>query len=328
MDELFEDIIFEALKRHATDIHFKLQEKLTISLREYGQLMPFRTLDHDTGAKLMNYMKYRSFINVNYKMTPQTGSFHYVLNGHTYFLRVSFLPGMHFESIVIRILNNHDEISIKDLSEIKDFTDFLGEICKKKQGLFLVSGATGSGKSTTLYAVLDRIIEMGGRNIVTLEDPIEMIKEHCLQIEMHEELGIDYHSSLKQILRHDPDVIMIGEIRDAKTAKLAITCSLTGHLVLSTIHASTALLVIKRMLNLGVSDTDLEDVLVGIVSQRMKYDLKNKKVVVLPELLRKNQIKEFLHHEDVHYTTFKDNAQLLISEGMAPYMFEEELEEE
>ena len=314
MDELFEDIIFEALKHNATDIHFKLQDQLSIALREYGQLVPFRTLDHDTGAKLMNYMKYRSFINVNYKMTPQTGSFHYVLNDHTYFLRVSFLPGMHFESIVIRILNNHDEISIQDLSEIKDFTDFLGEICKKRQGLFLVSGATGSGKSTTLYSVLDRIIEM--------------VKDHCLQIEMHEELGIDYHSSLKQILRHDPDVIMIGEIRDSKTAKLAITCALTGHLVLSTIHASTAPLVIKRMLNLGVSDTDLEDVLVGIVSQRMKYDAKNKKVVVLPELLRKHQIREFLHHEDVHYTTFKDNAELLIAEGMAPYMFEEELEDE
>ena len=110
--------------------------------------------------------------------------------------------------------------------------------------------------TTTLYAILDKIIEMGGRNVVTLEDPIEIVKEHCLQIEMNESLGIDYYNSLKQILRHDPDVIMIGEIRDEKTAKLAITCALTGHLVLSTIHASNSLLVIKRMLNLGINETD------------------------------------------------------------------------
>ncbi len=161
----------------------------------------------------MNYLKYKSFINVNYKMVPQTGAFHYYLNEHIYFLRVSYLPGMDFESIVIRILNNHENITINEISEIDDFTFYLNEVCYQKSGLFLVAGATGSGKSTTLYAILDKIIEMGGRNVVTLEDSIEIVKEHCLQIEMNESMGIDYYNSLEQILRHDPDVIMIGEIR-------------------------------------------------------------------------------------------------------------------
>ena len=262
MDELFETIFFKALKADSTDIHFKLTDHLSIQFRVFGELQPYQEYEKTTGAKIMNYLKYKSFINVNYKMVPQTGAFHYYLNEHIYFLRVSYLPGMDFESIVIRILNNHENITINEISEIDDFTFYLNEVCYQKSGLFLVAGATGSGKSTTLYAILDKIIEMGGRNVVTLEDPIEIVKEHCLQIEMNESMGIDYYNSLKQILRHDPDVIMIGEIRDEKTAKLAITCALTGHLVLSTIHASNSLLVIKRMLNLGINETDLEDVLI------------------------------------------------------------------
>jgi competence protein ComGA len=330
MDELFENLIFEALKDKATDLHFKLDEKqLTISLRIYGELTFFKSFDRSLGAKLMNYLKYRSMINVNYKMQPQTGAFHYELDHHTYFLRVSYLPGLRFESIVIRILNNHEGITIEKLSDIPTFTSFLENICEKRQGLFLVAGATGSGKSTSLYSILDRIIEEGGRNIVTLEDPIEMIKEHCLQIEMHEDMGINYYSSLKQILRHDPDVIMIGEIRDAKTAQLAITCALTGHLVLSTIHASTAPLVLKRMLNLGVSDTDLEDVCVGIVAQRIKYDKVHGKVIVLPEILTKKEIRAFLHEQYVDYANFKKHALYLIEEKhFDAKLFAEELEDE
>lgn len=328
MDELFETIIYKALQSKATDIHLKLDKHLSIMFRVFGELEFYSKLEKEEGSKLVNYLKYRSFINVNYRLVPQTGAFHYFINDHIYFLRVSFLPGLDFESMVIRILNNHDKITINELSEIDEFTLFLNSICRKKSGLFLVSGATGSGKSTTLYALLDKMIEMGGRNIVTLEDPVEMVKEHCLQIEMNEELGIDYYSSLKQILRHDPDVIMIGEIRDEKTAQLAITCALTGHLVLSTIHASTALLVIKRMLNLGISKTDLEDILIGIVSQRMKYDLKKRRVLVLPEMLTKKQIGLYLQNQQMHYKTFKDNALLLVRDNSCDsYIFEEELNE-
>ena len=259
-------------------------------------------------------------------MVPQTGAFHYYINEHIYFLRVSYLPGMDFESIVIRILNNHENITINEISEIDDFTFFLNEICYQKAGLFLVAGATGSGKSTTLYAILDKIIEMGGRNVVTLEDPIEIVKEHCLQIEMNESLGIDYYNSLKQILRHDPDVIMIGEIRDKKTAKLAITCALTGHLVLSTIRASNSLLVIKRMLNLGINETDLEDVLIGVVTQRIKYDRRNRRVIILPEIMNKIQIKQYFVDHTVNYPSFKDNALMLIKEKHCDqYLFKDEL---
>lgn len=328
MDEIFETLIVNALKKGATDIHIKNSDHLEISMRILGHLDPYKPKTEIHGERLINYLKYKALINVNFKLVPQTGSFHYEINNHTYFLRVSYLPGLDFESIVIRILNNHNHLTIHDLSKIEVFTKFLEDITKRQSGLFLVSGATGSGKSTTLYAILDEIIEKGGRNIVTLEDPIEMVKEHCLQIEMNDTLGIDYASTLKQILRHDPDVIMIGEIRDEETAGLAVTCALTGHLVLSTIHASSAPLVIKRLLNLNISKTDIEDVLIGIVTQRMKYDLKTKDIIVLPEVLTRKQIKAYINDEYVKYQTFKESALTLISENhYDDYLFEEELNE-
>lgn len=328
MDELFEMIFYHAVCKKVTDIHLKLDKKLSIEFRIFGQLIHYDDLNNEEGSKLMNYLKYRSFINVNYRLVPQTGAFHYFINDHIYYLRLSYLPGLHFESMVIRILNNHNKITLNELSQIKEFTDFLKNICIIKSGLFLVSGATGSGKSTTLYAMLDRLIDMGGRNIVTLEDPIEMEKEHCLQIEMNEFIGIDYVGSLRQILRHDPDVIMIGEIRDEKTAKLAITAALTGHLVLSTIHASNALLVIKRLINLGIDKDDLEDVLIGIVSQKMKYDLELKKALILPEMLNRKEIKDYFNRRKINYLTFRKSALYLIKEEYcSSYLFEEELNE-
>jgi len=316
----------KALSKGATDIHLKCTDKLVIRLRVMGRLEDVTDLEADKGEKLMNYLKYRSMINVNYKMTPQTGAFHYTSGDHTWFLRISYLPGLDFKSIVIRILNNHDPITLDDLSPLTEFTAFLEDICARTSGLFLVSGATGSGKSTTLYAMLDALIAQGGRNIVTLEDPIEMVKEHCLQIEMNESLGISYQSSLKQILRHDPDIIMIGEIRDEKTAQLAITCSLTGHLVLSTIHASTAALVMKRLLNLGVNATDIEDVLIGVASQKIKYDRENGKVIILPEILTRQDILSYIRHQPYEYQTFHISARHLVAEGCPEYLLRDELD--
>ena len=145
---------------------------------------------------------------------------------------------------------------------------------------------------------------------------------------MNELIGIDYVGSLRQILRHGPDVIMIGEIRDEKTAKLAITAALTGHLVLSTIHASNALLVIKRLINLGIDKDDLEDVLIGIVSQKMKYDLELKKALILPEMLNRKEIKDYFNRRKINYLTFRKSALYLIKEEYcSSYLFEEELHE-
>ncbi len=314
MYDFFEKILYRAIKKNVTDIHFYLKDNLKISMRRYGILSHYDTFDKEKGSKLLNFIKYKSYINLNYKLLPQTGQFTFIIDQQKYELRVSYLPSLEFESIVIRILNNHSRLTLDEITPLSQIRNYLYQLTKKRNGLFVVSGATGSGKSTTLYTLIDMFIKEGGLNIISIEDPIEMRKEGCLQIELNEKIGINYHDTLKQILRHDPDIIMVGEIRDELTAQICLTCALTGHLVLTTIHSSNAYLTLKRLMNLSFSSTDLEDVLIGILCQRLRYDRKNDNVVVLGELLEKKQIHDILLNNSYDYSTFKDNAKILIED--------------
>lgn len=192
---------------------------------------------------------------------------------------------------------------------------FLKQIVQKDSGLFVISGATGSGKSTTLYAILDAINKMYKKNIITLEDPIEINKDYCLQIEIDDRKGISYHESLKQILRHDPDVIMVGEVRDEKTAQLALTCALTGHLVLTTIHASNCINTIKRLENLNISSLDLEDVLLGIMTQKMRFNDK-KEVFILSEYIDQKNLLKYFDRKKIDYYDFSKAACTLKNVGV------------
>lgn len=312
MNELFEKILYRALQKNATDIHLTLKESLIIRFRILGELEFYDEIDLENGTKFMNYLKYKSSINTNYRLLPQTGQFHLFIIHRKIYLRVSFLPSIDFESIVVRILNNHESITIDDITPLEEIGYILKRLPNIDSGLFIISGPTGSGKSTTLYTILDEIIATKKKNIITIEDPIEIRKPECLQIELNEKLGITYHNTLRQILRHDPDVIMIGEIRDQDTAQIALTCALTGHLVLTTIHASSAYLALKRLENLGISQLDLQDVVIGSLSQRIKYDRINSKVVILPELMSQKQIQNYFNNHVIDYHTFHDNAQVLI----------------
>ena len=251
----------------------------------------------------MNYIRFISKIDLNYYRKPQTGHYVYILNNKKYNLRISSLIGKDMDSIVIRILNNHQKLSLDNISKDVNVYQFLKQIVKKESGLFVISGATGSGKSTTLYAILDAINKTYKKNIITLEDPIEINKDYCLQIEIDEKKGIGYHESLKQILRHDPDVIMIGEIRDEKTAQLALTCALTGHLVLTTIHASNCINTIKRLENLNISSLDLEDVLLGVMTQKMRFNDK-KDIIVLSEFIDQEHLLNYFHQRVINYYDF------------------------
>jgi competence protein ComGA len=327
MEELFDKIFFRALTKQATDIHFILTDHLLIKFRILGELVNYDKLEYKEGERLLNFMKYQASINTNYRLLPQTGRFQKIYKKNTYYLRVSYLPSLDFESIVVRILNNHDPLTIDELMPIHEITSFLKMLPQYNSGLFLISGATGSGKSTTLYTILDEILSLHNKNVVTIEDPIEMRKKDCLQIELNEKLGITYHDTLRQILRHDPDVIMIGEIRDEITAQIAITCALTGHLVLTTIHASNAHLALKRLENLGISKIDLEDVVMGSLSQKIKYDHRHQKVVILAELMQKESIHDYLTNHCLHYSQFKDNAHILIQQGFDNDLFSGELDE-
>lgn len=318
MNEIFEKMIYRALNQSATDIHMLLKKDLKI----------YENMEGEKGYKLMNFIKYRSMIHTNYRLIPQTGNIKIIMNQKSYFLRISYLPSLEFESIVIRILNNHELRSIQELTHQKEIQEYLYWLSKQNNGLFLISGATGSGKSTTLYTLLKQILVNSRKNIITIEDPIEIHLDDCLQIELNEKIGITYHDTLRQILRHDPDVIMIGEIRDEETANIALTCALTGHLVLTTIHASNAPLSIKRFMNLGIQETDVLDVVIGVISQRMKYDVENKKAIVISELMKKKEIENFLSRQKYSYLSFQKAASQLVNHGFKAQLFDEELKNE
>ena len=303
MEELFEQIIYQAIKKNVSDIHLQCTEKGVIKFRICGELLTYETYEKTNIIQLMNYIRFISKIDLNYYRKPQTGHYVYVLNNKKYNLRISSLIGKDMDSIVIRILNNHQKLSLENISKDIHVYQFLKQIVQKDSGLFVISGATGSGKSTTLYAILDAINKMYKKNIITLEDPIEINKDYCLQIEIDDRKGISYHESLKQILRHDPDVIMVGEVRDEKTAQLALTCALTGHLVLTTIHASNCINTIKRLENLNISSLDLEDVLLGIMTQKMRFNDK-KEVFILSEYIDQKNLLKYFDRKKIDYYDF------------------------
>lgn len=315
MHELFERIIYNALVQGATDIHLQSKNKGTIEFRIYGQIHLFEQIDNEEMIRLINYIRYISKIDLNYHLQPQTGHYRYSYDHQSYHLRISNLVGKDNQTLVIRILNNHPYISLSNISHLHEVKQFLKSIVDRQHGLFIISGATGSGKSTTLYAMLDEINHQYHKNIITIEDPIEIDKDYCLQIEINEKKGINYEKSLKQILRHDPDIIMIGEIRDQTTAALALTCSLTGHLVLTTIHASHCINTIKRLLNLGISKLDLSDVLIGVMTQQIHYD-KQDHLVVISEFMTEEEIHHYIIDNFIEYFDFNHAKKRLNQEGI------------
>ena len=316
MQEEFEKILFHALHHNISDIHIIRKRNCVVYFRKSGQLEKYTTIEYDRGVKLITYIRFLSKIDLNYQWKPQTGNYVWMENEHPYYLRISSLPSSETDSIVIRILNNHAVLDINTISYFSDTREFLMDIANRRHGLFIVSGATGSGKSTTLYTLLDTINKISNRSIITLEDPVEVVKEYCLQIQMNDGMGITYQDTLKQVLRHDPDVIMIGEIRDKSTAKLAINCALTGHLVLTTLHAGSCLTTIQRMLHLEVSTLDVKEILVGILNQSMVFKAKDNNPIILSEFMDGTQIKEYLEASTSNYTSYDIHAKQLVEDNI------------
>ncbi|TDQ41679.1 ATPase, T2SS/T4P/T4SS family [Aureibacillus halotolerans] len=266
-----QDLLSFALSAQATDIHFfpeHSSEQVVVRYRMNGTLENRETLPMLLYEKLLQHLKFSSSLDIGEKRLPQSGSYLFKLKNEHFPLRVSTLPGRPLEHLVIRLLPSQT-LQLSELSLFPNQTDQLFAMSQIPHGLLLVSGPTGAGKSTTLYALLQTIANAGHKHIVTLEDPVEMSLEHIVQLQVNERSGFSYAEGLRSILRHDPDVIVIGEIRDALTAKMAVRAALTGHLVLSTIHGSNAFSVGRRMIDYGVLEMDLDDCLLGVVSQRL-----------------------------------------------------------
>lgn len=263
-------LIVEADYLGSSDIHIeRYEDRCRVRLRIDGNLIEKYVIHKDDYPALVNKLKIKANLDIAEKRLPQDGRISFENTGSKFDIRVSLLPTLHGEKIVMRLLSKDaTNIDINELGfDTKQLKDYLEGI-KKPNGIILISGPTGSGKTTSLYATL-KILNEEKTNVVTIEDPIEYTLEGINQVQLKEDIGLSFSSALRSFLRQDPDVIMLGEIRDGETAQMAIRAALTGHLVLSTIHTNSAWGTISRMIDMGVPSYLLANTLSLSVAQRL-----------------------------------------------------------
>ena len=268
--KLVDHIVAEGIAAGASDIHLEAGETgIAVRYRIDGMLKEVMVLPKAVGVPLVSRIKIMSQMDIADRLRPQGGRARVSINGARVDLRVSTLPASHGEKVVIRILDSRAALrSVESLGLDPVDGPRMQKLLDVREGLILVTGPTGSGKTTTLYAAL-RLLLRRGVNIITVEDPVEYRIPGIVQVQIHEKAGLTFASALRSVLRQDPDVVLIGEIRDRETASIAIQASLTGHLVFATLHTNDACSSIIRLTDLGVDLVKLAGALKGIVAQRL-----------------------------------------------------------
>ena len=323
---LLNKIIFDAINKQASDIHFEPLEKvIRVRLRVDGVLSIHQNVNLDAWPRIQSKLKLIAGLNIAENRKPQSGHTRIYLGGKTIDLRISTHPNIFGESFVIRIFDLSD--GVRSLSELgftnEDFR-WLKRVISFPSGMFLIVGPTGSGKTTTLYSILKEI-NSSAINIMTLEDPVEYQIDGIRQLDLREEGILSFSNGVRSILRQDPDVMLIGEIRDEATARSAIRASLTGRLVLATLHASTPIEGIRRLLDLGLKISDFVPSLIGLFSQRLVRYLKNgvykNRFPITEYIYISNEIKRNLLNGQSIYDckldkTFSKSIEAAIKNGM------------
>ena len=268
--ELVDHIVAEGIAAGASDIHLEAGESgIAVRYRIDGMLNEVMVLPKAVGVPLVSRIKIMSEMDIADRLRPQGGRARVAINGSRVDLRVSTLPASHGEKVVIRILDSRAALrSVESLGLDPVDGPRMQKLLEVREGLILVTGPTGSGKTTTLYAAL-RLLLHRGVNIITVEDPVEYRIPGIVQVQIHEKAGLTFASALRSVLRQDPDVLLIGEIRDRETAAIALQASLTGHLVFATLHTNDACSSITRLTDLGVDSAKLAGALKGVVAQRL-----------------------------------------------------------
>ncbi|GMN06248.1 GspE/PulE family protein [Croceitalea sp. MTPC5] len=268
--DFLDKILINAKEIGSSDIHFEPYEnECRVRFRLDGKLVEQFVIDRKEYPIIINKIKIKANLDIAEKRLPQDGRISLKSMGDDFDIRVSTLPTLYGEKTVLRILNrNTQDLSLEGLGFDTIELNAYKEGIKKPNGIVLISGPTGSGKTTTLYATL-KLLNNSTTNILTIEDPIEYTLEGVNQVQLKENIGLDFATSLRTFLRQDPDVIMVGEIRDVKTANMAIRAALTGHLVLSTIHTNSAWSTISRLIDMGVPPFLIASTLNLSVAQRL-----------------------------------------------------------
>ena len=264
-------IISKAIEGRASDIHIEPFEKdLKVRYRIDGILYDVESPPKKLKAAIISRVKIMAKLNIAERRLPQDGRIKLKVLGKDIDLRVSTLPTMYGESVVMRILDksNSDLYDIRRLGFPADSLSDLEALIRRPHGILLVTGPTGSGKTTTLYSALDTI-NLPDKKIITIEDPVEYQMDGVNQIQVNPQIGLTFATGLRHIVRQDPDVIMVGEIRDLETAEIAIRAALTGHLVFSTLHTNDAPSAITRLVDMGAEDYLIASSLLGVLAQRL-----------------------------------------------------------
>lgn len=272
--DIVNNIIIDSINNKASDIHFNpTEDGIVIRIRIDGELRNYAKVPGYVKKNMITRIKILAGMNITESRVPQDGAIKQKILDKDVDLRVSSLPTNMGENIVIRILDyTMSSQGIETLGFNETNLKKLIKMMSEPNGIILVTGATGSGKSTTVYSILQRL-NTTDRNIITVEDPIEMNIPGINQVQVISDIGLTFAASLRSILRQDPDIIMIGEIRDDETAQIAVRASITGHLVLSTIHTNSALNTIERLLDMNIERYLLGTALTGIISQKLTKKL-------------------------------------------------------
>jgi len=263
-------LITTAVREGASDIHIEPGEKrLRVRLRIDGVLVEQPSPPISMHAAITSRLKIMSNLDIAERRIPQDGRIRVTVNGRTIDLRVSLLPVVHGEKCVIRILDNRSIlVGLNNLGLLPDMLEKFQHQIDQPHGVILVTGPTGSGKSTTLYSAI-QVMDAVEMNISTVEDPVEYELASINQVGVHDSIGMSFSAALRSLLRQDPDVVMIGEIRDQETARIAVQAALTGHLVLSTLHTNDAPSSVTRLINIGVEPFLISAALNGVLAQRL-----------------------------------------------------------
>lgn len=274
MVRLVDSLLTDAVKREASDIHFEPEEYyVRVRYRIDGVLQEVRLLHKSLWSGLVVRLKVISSLDLTDQRLPQDGHMDLVVMGRRIDFRVSSLPGTHGENFVLRILDREKGIVPLDaLGLDPDAYQEVKLMMSRPNGIFLVTGPTGSGKTTTLYSILNEVNDIGV-NIMTLEDPVEYPMSLIRQTAVNDDIGLTFARGIRALLRQDPDIILIGEIRDTETAEMAFRAAMTGHQVFATLHTNSALGTIPRLLDIGVPSTVLAGNIIGIVAQRLARKL-------------------------------------------------------
>lgn len=293
-------LIKNAVNLKATDIHIEpFNDSALIRLRIDGDLSDYKNLELNEYTNLCSKIKYVAGMDITEKRLPQDGQIIYSLNNKKYDLRISSIPTINGEKLVLRILyKDHKINNMMELGFSLEQIQLLQKILNSSNGLIIIAGPTGSGKTTTMYSLINEL-DISKLNISTIEDPVEYKINGINQININMKAGLTFSIGLRSILRQDPDVIIIGEIRDRDTAEIAIRAAVTGHKIMSTIHTNDTIGVILRLIDLGIDKTLIIEALAGIVCQRLVKKLCNNCKVTYEANMEEKQLLYVSEKQDL-----------------------------